>query len=348
MPCKTWFFWFCIDSSNIHVRSWYWILPPGIYGPGPPPINIIRLPPGYTMQGNLPDWPRITIGRDNELTTESKSQCETETVKACTYTTYVTAGETKSSTAACETITGCSLRVSDSTTTVIGKQTPAPIGTLAEERWATMTLGDDFTNSVYAAVASREARLEAEGDATTIVLSSGPTPGPTCAAGSTACGGTICSGYWCSVTPTGSPPGFLDPKDPSSSGYTAPTKTIGTSNPPSGQPTTPLERGPINCFKESDFPGHPDLQSGDQDSFSEQFSGIRSGATDLIGPDDAPVHKTYKDKYKTHYDFECKWVPGCKTTQEKMSFQFPLGNIGDVTPYLLVREDFTKCKWVLE
>lgn len=52
----------------------------------------------------------------------------------------------------------------------------------------------------------------------TITFTSGPTPGPTCAG---SCGGHLCSGYWCSPTPTGAPPGFQDPKDPSSTGFTA-------------------------------------------------------------------------------------------------------------------------------
>ncbi|WYZ39454.1 hypothetical protein EsH8_III_001368 [Colletotrichum jinshuiense] len=41
-----------------------------------------------------------------------------------------------------------------------------------------------------------------------------PTAGPICPGASAACGGTICSGYWCNPTPTGPPPGYQDPKDP--------------------------------------------------------------------------------------------------------------------------------------
>ncbi|KAK0123765.1 hypothetical protein ONS95_008770 [Cadophora gregata] len=82
----------------------------------------------------------------------------------------------------------------------------------------------------------------------TITFTSGPTPGPTCAS---SCGGHLCSGYWCSPTPTGAPPGFQDPKDPSSTGFTASQTTVTsgfstgggttttpttTSNPPGGTP----------------------------------------------------------------------------------------------------------------
>ncbi|KAI0420546.1 hypothetical protein F5X98DRAFT_382584 [Xylaria grammica] len=106
VPCTAWFFFLCISWGNTHVRSWYWILPPGIYGPGPPPIGIIRPPPGVTIRGNLPNWPRITIGPDHRLTTESEPECETQTAEACTTTDYVSDGTATSSTTLCETITG--------------------------------------------------------------------------------------------------------------------------------------------------------------------------------------------------------------------------------------------------
>ncbi|KEZ41476.1 hypothetical protein SAPIO_CDS7623 [Scedosporium apiospermum] len=320
--------------------------------PGPPPINIIHPPPGVTIRGTLPPWPRITIGRDHRITTESEpDDCETQTAEACTTTDFVSDGTTTSSTTLCETITGCSLSVEDSSTAVFGSQTAAPIGAFNDESWATMTLGDDYTNSVFAALESRLAREEASGGGTTLSFTPGPTAGPTCGGGdTTACGGTICSGYWCTPDPTGPPPGFKDPKDPNSKDYSAPTTTIGTTTtddkpPPTNDPVTPLTRGPINCFNEDDFPGHADLQSGDQDDFSEEFSNLRTqmGDNDLLGPDDPPVRLRRVDTHGVNYDFSCSWVPGCKTTVEKQSFGFPIGSPSAITAYLLVREDFTKC-----
>ncbi|RWA10633.1 hypothetical protein EKO27_g4493 [Xylaria grammica] len=353
VPCTAWFFFFCISWGNTHVRSWYWILPPGIYGPGPPPIGIIRPPPGVTIRGNLPNWPKITIGPDHRLTTESEPECETQTAEACTTTDYVSDGTTTSSTTLCETITGCSISVSDSSTVVIGSQTAAPVGTWYGELWATMTLGDAYTNSVYAAVESRLAREEASGGGTTISFTPGPTAGPTCKGASTACGGTLCSGYWCDPTPTGFPPGFQDPKDPSSDGYSASTTTIGgstTTKPPTSTPptsTTPLTRGPINCFDEADFPGHADIQPGDQDDFSQKFSD-KEGDTgdDTIGPGDPAFTLHGVDSHGVNYDYSCRWVDGCVTEVERQDFGFPLGvNSGSsITAYLLVREDYTKCK----
>ena len=355
VPCTAWFFFFCISWGETHVRSWYWILPPGIYGPGPPPINIIRPPPGVTIRGNLPNWPRITIGPDHRLTTESEPECETQTAEACTTTDYVSDGTTTSSTTLCETITGCSISVSDSSTVVVGSQTAAPVGTWDDERWATMTLGDAYTNSVYAAIESRLAREEASAGGTTISFTPGPTAGPTCRGASTACGGTICSGYRCDPKPTGAPPGFHDPKDPSSGGYSAPTTTIGgptttppTSTPPTSTPVTPLERGAINCFDEADFPGHADLQSGDQDHFSTAFSNLRGemGDDDTIGPGDEPITLRRTDGHGVNYDYSCAWVSGCVTEVDRQSFGFPLGSPSQITAYLLVREDYTKCKWL--
>jgi hypothetical protein len=201
-----------------------------------PPIGLIRWPSGINIQGNLPNWPKITTGRDNQITTDEEGECETQTAEACTTTTYVSADTTVSSASMCETISGCSISVSDtSTTEVVGTQTAAPIGTWYDEAWATMTLGAAYTNSVNAALSAELAADGASADGTTISVTPGPTAGPTCAGASTACGGTLCSGYWCTPEPTGYPPGYQDPQDPSSGGYSAPTTTISSS---SSQTTT--------------------------------------------------------------------------------------------------------------
>ncbi|KAI2606280.1 pectin lyase fold/virulence factor [Hypoxylon fragiforme] len=229
VPCRAWFFFICISWGEVHIGGWHWILPPGIYGPGPPPVGLIRWPPGISIQGNLPNWPKITIGKDNQITTEEKSECETQTASACTTTTYVSAGTTLSSASMCETISGCSISVSDSFTEVIGTQTPAPIGTWYAEAWPTMSLGDAYTNSVLDELSSRLAQEDMSADGTTLSFTGGATAGPRCAGASTACGGTLCVGYWCTPSPTGYPPDYQDPKDPNSGGYSAPTTTIGGS-----------------------------------------------------------------------------------------------------------------------
>ncbi|KAI1812912.1 pectin lyase fold/virulence factor [Poronia punctata] len=353
VPCTAWFFIFCISWGDIHVRSWHWILPPGIYGPGPPPINLIHPPPGVQIRGPLPPWPRITIGRDHRITTESEPECETETAEACTTTDFVSGGTTTSSTTLCETITGCSISVSDSSTVVMGDQTAAPVGTFGDERWATMTLGDAYTNSVYAAIESRISREEAGAGGTIITFTSGPTAGPSCAGGSTACGGTICSGYYCSPTPTGAPPGFHDPKDPSSGGYEAPTTTIRptpttTSTPSEPPPTsstsiTPLTRGPIDCFDEADYPGHADIQAGQQYGFAIDFSGMDVDPIER-GPDDEPIAARYADRYDVNYDYRCEWVPGCVTEVSAQDWITPLGTgTTELTSVDILGDNYDKC-----
>ncbi|KAK3393387.1 hypothetical protein B0H63DRAFT_531127 [Podospora didyma] len=272
-------------------------------GAGGSTARTVVLPPWPQIEGGpsvvymdpatLPSVPRLTIGYDRQLTTESEPECETQTTEACTTTNFLSAGTIMSSTTLCETVKGCSISVSDSTTDVVGTQTAAPVGTWGDERWATQTLGAAFTSSVYAAIGSRLAREEASQGGTILSFTLARHGGPTCRGASTACGGTVCAGYWCDPTPVGKPPGYQDPKDPSSDAYVASTRTIGdsssttTPNNLGSTPTTPLTRGPINCFNEADFSGHADIQSGDQDAFLNSFSELRGG--DLLGPNDEAV-----------------------------------------------------------
>lgn len=194
VPCNSWFFFLCISWPTLKIRSWYWILQPGIYGPGPPPINLLRLPSGVTIKGNMPNWPKITIWWDHKLTTQSEPECETQMAEACTTTYYVTEERTTSSKSQCETIKGCSVSVLDSTTdVVIGTQTGAPIGTWGGEIWATITMGDAYTNSVFEGIRSRLDREAGTAGGTIIDFVPGPTVRPTYSTGEggSACGATI-------------------------------------------------------------------------------------------------------------------------------------------------------------
>ena len=359
LPCTAWFFFICISWGQIHVGGWHLILPPGIYPPGPPPPNLINWPPGFTLKGTLPPWPKFTIGNDHQITTDKEPECKTKTAEACTYSTIfsvttttkgITTTTRTSTTSYCETIKGCSVSGSDQTTTStdvqIGTQTIAPVGTWVDEAWFTDD-GEAYSSSVFAELYAALEAEEASQDGSTISFTPGPSASPTCASG---CGGYLCSGYWCDPTPTGAPPGFRDPKDPSSDGFSASKTTIGGTTTPSATPTdnpkTPLSRGSINCFSESDFPGHADIRPGDQDDFSTAFSNLRSqmGDDDSLGPDSPTVRLRRTDKHGVNYDYSCSWVPGCETEVSKQSFGFPLGSPSLITAYLLVREDYTKCK----
>ncbi|KAJ5963523.1 uncharacterized protein N7479_003399 [Penicillium vulpinum] len=126
--CKLWFFNICLGGR---FKSIKWTLPPGVYPPGPPPPDIIGPPadPKLTVKATLPPWPPLTVGRDNKLTYSEEPPCQTESAELCS--TTVTASETlvgtitstvTATSAACETVYGCSLTDWESTTT-----TTAPV-----------------------------------------------------------------------------------------------------------------------------------------------------------------------------------------------------------------------------
>ncbi|KAM7211124.1 glucan-beta-glucosidase [Rhypophila decipiens] len=374
IPCTAWFFFICISWGGIDIGGWQFNLPTGIFPPGPPPIHLIQWPGGIRVDGNLPPWPRITIGpRPGQIRTESQqSSCETRTASACTTTTFFSATTTRngvttttatSTSKRCETIRGCSVSDSEEHTTTetvdLGTQTAAPTGQLYEEgAWPAPDKGAAFTSSVFADLLARMSRDQAlnggagggpqGGRTINITAATGARPTPTCASG-TGCGGKLCTGFWCTPTPVGTPPGIRDPKDPNSSGFNAPTTSVGggdsttTTTSKDSTPTTPYTRGPVNCHKESDFPGHADIQSGDQDDFSVDFSGLFA-SDKTLGPGDAPITLRKRDGHGVNYDFRAEWVSGCKTTVDRQGFQYPLGMSQSlITAYLLVREDYTKC-----
>ncbi|KAK8092424.1 glucan -beta-glucosidase protein [Apiospora kogelbergensis] len=113
----------CIDfllfkwcpSGITFPKLWGWHInfPPGVYPPGPPPGGILNLPNiQFKISGNLPDWPKITIGWDNKMTYNSEeystSWCEPlettmETAITTTATpTSTTSSSTSSSSSACQ------------------------------------------------------------------------------------------------------------------------------------------------------------------------------------------------------------------------------------------------------
>ncbi|KAF2993713.1 hypothetical protein E8E14_002289, partial [Neopestalotiopsis sp. 37M] len=136
--CKLWFFFVCISRDDLEIGGWFWSFPPGIYPPGPPPG--IRWPSGFTLEGSLPPWPRITIGPGGELTySEEPTECTTtQTASICTVSTTfsVTSDATTTATTAtvtskeCETISGCSVSQSttEGATTTIETCTIEPTG----------------------------------------------------------------------------------------------------------------------------------------------------------------------------------------------------------------------------
>ncbi len=95
--CSFWFFFICISwiDINLHVDWWDIVLPPGSIGPGPPPSNLLKLPPGWKIQcpGTLPclpPWPKITVGPGGTFPSEPSPKpepCETTTATLTIETT---------------------------------------------------------------------------------------------------------------------------------------------------------------------------------------------------------------------------------------------------------------------
>ncbi|KAI0123328.1 oviduct-specific glycoprotein, partial [Xylariales sp. AK1849] len=132
--CKVWFFFVCIKWDDLSIGGWQWPpFPPGIIGPGPPPS--IEFPPGLTLHGSLPPWPKITIGPDLRPTFPPKpADCEPQSASLCKTTTSfgttAAGGATKTTTTAvqstCATIVGCKAEDVEATTTIAGPACTRP------------------------------------------------------------------------------------------------------------------------------------------------------------------------------------------------------------------------------
>ncbi|KAI0456739.1 hypothetical protein F5B21DRAFT_502036 [Xylaria acuta] len=176
--------------------------------PGPPPLGISQLPSGFQIEGTLPPWPKIITGNEPECETRTAELCTTTAfVSATTTTNGVTTTTATSTSSYCETIFGCSVSGSNSSTTfatvTVSTQTIAPIGTWNDEPWTTN--GDDaYSASVFAALSRDLAADIASNNGSVISFTPGATASPTCASG-TGCGSQLCTGYWCSASPTGYP-----------------------------------------------------------------------------------------------------------------------------------------------
>ncbi|KAI9149971.1 Killer toxin subunits alpha/beta [Paramyrothecium foliicola] len=127
--CKLWFFFVCIDWDDlgVRIRGWEWNMPDGVWGPGPIGINLIKLPPGFTIKGSLPPWPKITVLPGGKIQAPPKpADCTPAEASLCfttsSFATTVTAGATRTTAtqvkSRCATITGCNFRDAEATKTV--------------------------------------------------------------------------------------------------------------------------------------------------------------------------------------------------------------------------------------
>ncbi|KAF5500243.1 Subtilisin-like protease 3 [Colletotrichum siamense] len=92
IPCDLWFFSICIRFDDINILGWKVILPPGIYPPNLKLDQIIKLPQSIVIHGELPPWPKFTVGQDHVPTFPSEpepTKCETKTASLCATATPV-------------------------------------------------------------------------------------------------------------------------------------------------------------------------------------------------------------------------------------------------------------------
>ncbi|KAK2799489.1 hypothetical protein FQN50_008461 [Emmonsiellopsis sp. PD_5] len=78
VPCDMWFFFICIKFPTINIQG------------GPPPIGKIKLPPGIKIKGELPPWPKFTVGPNHVPTFPNEPEptnCQTKTASLCYETT---------------------------------------------------------------------------------------------------------------------------------------------------------------------------------------------------------------------------------------------------------------------
>jgi hypothetical protein len=132
IPCHAWFFFICTDRIKGLILFGFEL--PGIHGPGGPPPLPPRppLPPGINWPPTT-QWPKIITGWDgtpsyDPYDPEEDPECETTTSKNCETTVSQGPTTTFTGTPTCETLTGCSVTGSSTTTTTsacgIARATP--------------------------------------------------------------------------------------------------------------------------------------------------------------------------------------------------------------------------------
>ena len=115
-----------MDRQSKSSLLFFCSLPKLIFSSFPPPIPRIKLPPGLTFEGTLPEWPALTRAPDGTFSPPPKpSDCEPAEASFClttsSFATTVTKGVTRTTAtqvkSTCATVTGCNLRDTEETTT---------------------------------------------------------------------------------------------------------------------------------------------------------------------------------------------------------------------------------------
>ncbi|RYP57836.1 hypothetical protein DL769_009244 [Monosporascus sp. CRB-8-3] len=284
---------------------------PGVYPPPPDPP--------------LPGFPTITIGNDGNPTEDDGPT--TTTSSTSTMSTSTTMGSTTSSS---------SSEVPTSTAVEVVWE---DWGSTEESPREDDEAADYAQSQIDAAFGSSSVTTSSSASTSSASTSSASTSSASTSSASTSSvstsSATTSSASSSSATPSPS-------STTSSVSTTSSTSSTSTTTQPTPTPTTPLERGPIICHNEADFPGHADINPDAQDEFSTDFSGL-DDVDEYLGPGSPAIELNIKDGDDISYQYSASWVEGCVTSVDKQSYRFPLGSPSQITAYLLVREAFTNC-----
>ncbi|RYO92304.1 hypothetical protein DL762_001753 [Monosporascus cannonballus] len=276
---------------------------PGVY---PPPPN----PP-------LPGFPTITIGNDGNPT-EDDGPTTTTSSTSTTSTSTTTSGTTPSS------------------------SSEAPTSTMVEVVWEDWGNTEESPSEDDEAADYAQSQIDAAfGSSRVTTSSSASTSSASTSSASTSSASTSLVST-SSVTTSSASNSSATPSPSSTTSSVPTTLPTSTTTQHTPTPTTPLERGPIICHNEADFPGHADINPGAQDEFSTDFSGL-DDVDEYLGPGSPAIELNTKDGDGVSYQYSASWIEGCVTSVDKQSYRFPLGSPSQITAYLLVREAFTKC-----
>ncbi|KAK2004373.1 hypothetical protein LX36DRAFT_431550 [Colletotrichum falcatum] len=115
---------------------------------------------------------------------------------------------------------------------------------------------------------------------------------------------------------------------------------------------TPLERQPVQCHREADFPGHADV------NWVNQWEAVHAFC-DKMAPEvlTSTIHDPamgrfpvvfkhrmrWKDwPHRINYDFFVEWVRGCRTEHHFQKLSHPLGK-GRDNCYTIMRDNYVQC-----
>ncbi|RWA04550.1 hypothetical protein EKO27_g10559 [Xylaria grammica] len=135
-------------------------------------------------------------------------------------------------------------------------------------------------------------------------------------------------------------------KSPTSTVTTeSPTDTTSAESTPTPTVTiTPLQVIGIVCNNEADFPGHADVSPGYQKKYAQFFGDYAQPESGDMYSSTPPLDGKFRDPHGISYEYVVSWIPGCVTTVDRQSVQFPLGDgQKNVKARDLLVNDFKHC-----